>query len=88
MARARGISGSSLSTVGTTSASDRSIRPAGHLWSPDGALVATGRQVGGKNVLAIIDAASGDVLPDGPTLDQAFPGGVHYPSWQRLAVAP
>ena len=62
--------------------------PAGHLWSPDGARVATGRQVGTKSVLAIIDAASGDVLPDGPTLDQAFPGGVHYPSWQRLAVAP
>jgi Tol biopolymer transport system component len=59
----------------------------GHLWSPDGALVAVGQLTGGENVLAIIDAVSGDVLAEVPTPDLSFPAGIHNPSWQRLAVA-
>jgi TolB protein len=59
----------------------------GHLWSPDGALVAFGQELGGENVLAVVDAASGDVLATIPTPDLSYPAGIHYPSWQRLAVA-
>ena len=58
----------------------------GHLWSPDGTLVAVGRSVDGDNGLVIIDATSGEELFEVPAPDQTFPTGVHYPSWQRLAI--
>jgi hypothetical protein len=50
--------------------------------------VAVGRLVGGENVLAIIDAASGDLIATVPTPDQSYPAIVHYPSWQGLATEP
>jgi Tol biopolymer transport system component len=62
---------------------------AGHLWSPDGAQVAFGRQqVDGATVLAIVDADSGVVRATVPTPDLSYPAGVHYASWQRLAIGP
>ena len=60
----------------------------GHLWSPDGAMVAVRQGIGSEKTLVVVDSVSGDVLAEVPGIDQSFPDNFHYSSWQRLAIEP